>query len=109
MVPLESVLLLLLGALLPLVGFVVGRLATRRPREPYHVCSCGHELSFHDPATNACHYADVELVNGAHQAFRCACLQYVGSRPLPELNLEELWQPPTGSYRHEVRPEEDRS
>jgi len=82
---------LLAGGGLTALGFVLGRLPSRRrgPRQVEPVCGCEHHHSFHDPKTGQCH----GMMDGNPVAFThynsptaweqvpCTCRQYSG--PLP--------------------------
>jgi hypothetical protein len=88
------------GAGLVFVGLVIGRF--RRPGklgEPKTVkykCGCTHDLSAHDPKTKAC---TASIRTGKYNKFGdwvawdyskgCACKQYVGPKPLPDLS--DVW------------------
>jgi len=97
------------GALILLVGVVVGRMLPNRqktqltqPEEPY--CGCDHHLAMHDSKTGVCH----EQVETGHTkpvmspgrtyvlyretlTEQCNCRQYVG--PIPADQVLASFQP----------------
>jgi hypothetical protein len=81
------------GAAILLVGYAGGR--AHQPRRPHSAaiaeCACGHSLGEHHPETNAClvqierpHYFESGSQNG-YEWVPCACVKYVGPRPVDEL------------------------
>lgn len=68
-----------------------------RRRDPRYqvvraICGCGHHISAHDPKTNACNAStkqhevwDENQRAHVDKLVRCACLQYVGPRPIDTL------------------------
>lgn len=90
------------GALILLAGIVAGRwLPSRRKdaagKPPRPLCGCTHHHSFHDPATGECHasvnvptsYDSYGIARAMEQA-PCACRQYSGPVPLPEVYAPEI-------------------
>lgn len=79
---------MVVGAVLLLVGGLIGRRTKRREKTtspPSTICGCRHQLAMHDPETNRCH----DTVNGPfsdHQytQVQCGCRQYTGARPIDQ-------------------------
>jgi hypothetical protein len=67
-----------------LLGFVVGRVTRRSTTSTPYVCGCRHALGYHDTETGRCHAVDTTKV--VRDEVACTCRQYVGDRPLPELD-----------------------
>jgi len=93
---------LLAGGGLTALGFVLGRLPSRRrePAQPRPVCGCGHHHGYHDPKTGQCHglmdgkatefsnYQSREPV--AWEQVPCTCRQYSGPVPVESYFAPEL-------------------
>jgi hypothetical protein len=76
-------------------GFVVGRVTGRTKTSPppsLYTCTCDHPLSAHDPKTGRC--ADQVWRRGSFDVMadwdKCPCRQYVGERPLTELDPSQV-------------------
>jgi hypothetical protein len=91
------------GALILLVGLVIGRFTParrRRPKPPKPVepiCGCGHGIHDHDPDTKSCHaqtkayrYDRIEEREVFNKYVPCTCRQYTGPTPLPEFFATEI-------------------
>jgi hypothetical protein len=82
---------LLIGALILLIGMVLGRLSTRlrhRALEPKPICGCKHPYSFHN-AGGACHWVeDSHWEYGRRIEDLCGCQRYTGPEPLPTYTAE---------------------
>lgn len=79
-------------------GFFAGRHLRRAREAP--VCPCGHELSFHDPETRACHGRTLQMNMRneyglwlGDQWVTCTCRQYDGPQRI-EQYLATLTLPP---------------
>lgn len=71
-----------------LTGFALGRHARRTARVDPYVCQCGHALAYHnDPDDSSCNHVSI---NALLDDVECACLGYVGERPLPELDPDAV-------------------
>jgi hypothetical protein len=90
------------GALILLVGIVIGlvagRLPARRkdPKPAVAVCGCTHHHSMHDPETGRCN-AEVTVPRYNKGGDRigkdyrpCACLRYSGPEPMPTYYATEI-------------------
>lgn len=95
---------MLTGAVIAVAAFLAGQWLPRphrrgrTPKPPRPFCGCGHHHSFHDPATGECN----AVVNGNATRFDryqepivwervpCACRQYSGPVPLPEVYAPEI-------------------
>jgi hypothetical protein len=83
----------IIAALFFLAGrFLPGRKRHKLPKPKPAMCSCSHELSFHDPETKHCHAQvrhktkeiDTPLGgNATWEQVQCPCRQYIGPEPLP--------------------------
>lgn len=103
---------LIVGALLALVFFAMGRASGRRlaiasgqaPQPPVKpICGCGHGLHEHDLKGNECH-AQFKKPMGQRRDkkgelwdtwewTRCGCRQYTGPRPVEELFITPILPP----------------
>lgn len=82
------------GGAIALAGVIVGRFLPGRRRkkvkQPQPICGCTHHYAVHDPKTRKCN-SSVKVakhLGGAFQGYEykgCACLQYTGPEPLPEI------------------------
>lgn len=80
------------------LGFTHGRARRRRPagpEAPNYTCGCDHHLSIHDPKTGRC-TAGVKTPKYDYVGDKvgytyptCACKQYIGPKPPPD--LRDLW------------------
>lgn len=94
--------LMLEGALIALVGVLVGRFMPGRRRgpkpipPPQPICGCTHHFALHDPETKACHGTVKTRKHNAigdHIGYTypaCACRQYTGPTPMPEFFANEI-------------------
>lgn len=98
---------LVVGALLALVFFALGRVnglrqaiaSGRVPKPPEKpICGCGHGLHEHDLKTNECHAQFKKQMGQFYKQGKlwdkwewtqCGCRQYTGPRP-----VEEFFAPP---------------
>jgi hypothetical protein len=104
---------LIVGALLALVFFVLGRVSGLRQAKllpgssspPKPICGCGHGLHLHDLKTNQCHHEykkeDGQFYKDGHlwdrfQWTRCECKKYTGPIPAEEYLAQQLLPPVEG-------------
>lgn len=78
-------------SIIVLAGFVL-RTRSRLPIEEKanYQCTCQHFFNAHtENGTGKC---NVVIRDGYHSKIgNCACLFYIGPKPPPEINLEDLW------------------
>jgi hypothetical protein len=106
---------LIVGALLALVFFALGRMSGRRqaiasgqapPPPPKPICGCTHGLHEHDLEGGKCH-AEIKKWAGQHRDKRgelwdnykfvtCGCRRYTGPIPAEEYLAQQLLPPVEG-------------
>lgn len=105
---------LIIGALLALVFFAMGRASGLRQAKllqngdappPKAICGCGHGLHLHDLKTSQCHH---EYRKGGGQFYkdgslwqnftwaRCGCKKYTGPIPAEEYIAQQMLPPIEG-------------
>jgi hypothetical protein len=85
---------LIVGALLALVFFALGRKSVQRQAllpgdgtpPPKPICGCNHGLHQHDLKSSKCHY----------KFLPCDCLRYTGPLPAEEFIAQQLLPPVEG-------------
>jgi hypothetical protein len=91
------------GAIIALAGVLIGRFLPNRrkgpkpPKPVKPICGCEHHHAHHDPATGTCN-ASVDVPTrydsyGIARAWKqspCACRQYSGPVPMPEVYAPEI-------------------